>query len=145
MNTPSDGLKEMEMVQADSGEPALSEKVNSAAETQRWPDYIYEPDDWEYTCNWDDRNNLTEDADIFLGDVREFATLTQGPPIYATLVALTFDENGDPDETEIQWFWTRAEAEAATNRTPACAELNFSNEPERDAVSLNPSSLQDSK
>lgn len=132
-------MTENKMVQADASAPALSEKVNGAGEMRRWPDYIYDPDDWEYTCNWDDVTYLTEDADIFIGDIREFATLTEGPRIYATLVPLSFDENGDADETEIQWFWTREEAQAATNRQPACAELNFSNDAERDGVSLNQS------
>lgn len=35
------------------------------------------------------------------------------PHVWAVRVALTWDDNGDPDETEVRLFKTKAEAEAA--------------------------------
>lgn len=128
------------MVQADTNADASSEKFTQPSERgeRRWPDYIYEPDNWEYTCNWDDRDNLTEDSDLFCGEVREYATLIQGPPVYAAHVPISFDADGDFEETEIQWFHSLEEATAAANRKPDIpSNDDFSIEPESDAVSLN--------
>lgn len=82
------------------------------------PDYLYDPDDWEYTINWDSRVDITEDCKDLrhVGDVKKFNTLIEGPPKFAAKVAVTRDEAGDPDEIEIQWFDTEAEARAACGR-----------------------------
>ncbi len=80
------------------------------------PAYVYDPDDWEATYHWGDRDDLAEHFEMETGGVRKVATLIQGPDRFVARIALSRDENGDPDETEIQWFETEAEAKAAANR-----------------------------
>lgn len=82
-------------------------------------DYAYWPDDWEFTCDARDLSPLDEFAvqDAPRGTIVEMATLIKGPTKYAAKVPVTFDEDGDPDEEEIQWFDTREEAEAALAKT----------------------------
>lgn len=78
------------------------------------PDFVYDPDGWEETYMWRDRNYLVEDQlDRYEQSPIEYATLIKGPPMWAVRVALTRDENGDPDETEIRWFTSLEEAQAA--------------------------------
>jgi hypothetical protein len=81
------------------------------------PDFIYDPNCWEVTHDYEDRDILVDDADLDVGDYIEFATLIKGPPKFAAKVVLTRDD-GDPDETQIQWFDTEAEARAACGMTP---------------------------
>ncbi len=79
------------------------------------PDFIYDPDDWEVTCGWKDRDLLVDDM-AFAGGLhepKEFATLIKGPPIWAKEVVLTRDDEDDPDETEVRWFKSLEEAERA--------------------------------
>ncbi len=77
------------------------------------PDYIYDPNYWEVTYEWDHRDELVECSPPDPGRIIEFATLIKGPPMFAACVVLTRDEDGDADETEVQWFSTRLEAEKA--------------------------------
>ncbi len=77
------------------------------------PDYIYDPDNWEYTMDYADRGDIAEGIDV--GEVREFATLEKGPAKFAAHVVVSRDDDGDPDETEIRWFDTEAGARAATS------------------------------
>lgn len=74
------------------------------------PDYCYDPAGWEFTCDWSDRINLTEEMP--LGEIRQIATLLKGPDKWAAHVPITWHE-GEPDETEIKWFDSEAEAIAA--------------------------------
>jgi hypothetical protein len=46
----------------------------------------------------------------------EAQTLIEGPKIYGARVPTSFDEDGDWDGEEVQWFSTKEEAEAAVNR-----------------------------
>jgi len=80
------------------------------------PDFIYDPDEWEFTFTWADRSDLMESID--LGEIKQFDTLIKGPPKWAAHVILTCDEEGDPDETELRWFDTYEEARAALNPEP---------------------------
>ena len=77
------------------------------------PDYIYARDDWEVTLGWEERDLLIEEMVGELWEPKEFATLINGPPMWAKEVVLTRDENGAPDETEIRWFDSLEEAERA--------------------------------
>lgn len=84
------------------------------------PDYIYDQDDWECTYEWGMRNELIEDDPRLrhIGDVRQFSTLIAGPPKFAAHVVVSVDDAGEPDETEIRWFDTEAEARAACGVFP---------------------------
>ncbi len=79
-------------------------------------DYVYNPEDWEATyhdtCELGER--YVEDSDP--GTVFEAQTLIEGPKIYGARVPTSFDEDGDWDGEEVQWFATKVEAEAAANR-----------------------------
>lgn len=77
------------------------------------PDYIYNPDDWEMTFGWRDRDCLTDEMTGELWAPKEFSTLINGHPVRAEEVVVTRDENGDPDETEVRWFNSLEEAERA--------------------------------
>lgn len=77
------------------------------------PAHCYDPANWDTTHDWVDRVNLAEE--IPLGAVMEIATLHQGAPAFAALVVLTRDLVGDPDETELRFYPSRAEAEAAAS------------------------------
>ena len=80
------------------------------------PDYCYAVGDWEWTNNWEDRHLLTED--MRLGDIMQIGTLISGPDKWAAHVAITWDDDGCPDETEVRWFDTKEEAEAAIAAKP---------------------------
>jgi hypothetical protein len=66
------------------------------------PDHIYNPDDWEYTMPWQDRDQLAEDCEVEHQGIVRFKTLVNGPDKFCVKV-------GDSYE----WFNTQAEAEAA--------------------------------
>ena len=77
------------------------------------PDWIYDPDDWEVTHEWGDRDLLVDDMVGEIWEPKEFGTLIKGPSMWAKEVVLTRDENDAPDETEVRWFKTLEEAERA--------------------------------
>lgn len=83
---------------------------------KRDPDHVYNIDDWEFTSDWDDRINLTDDMP--LGSLMHVGVLYDGPPKWAAHVPVTWDDDGDPDDTEVQWFDSKADAEAALGRKP---------------------------
>lgn len=66
------------------------------------PNHIYDPDDWEYTMPWQDRDQLAEDCEVEFQGIKRFKTLINGPDKFCVKV-------GDGYE----WFDTRDEAEAA--------------------------------
>lgn len=66
------------------------------------PDHIYDPDDWEYTMPWQDRDQLAEDCEVECQGIKRFETLIKGPEKFCVWV------NGG-----YAWFNTRGEAEAA--------------------------------
>ncbi len=77
------------------------------------PQWLYDPTDWGGAYSWRDRWLLTQAADLSLGELREFASLVDGPPIYAARLPIAFDEDGLPDETQVDWFRSRSEAQTA--------------------------------
>lgn len=83
----------------------------------RDPDYIYNTNSWNSTISWENRGLITDYLDFGDGIVG-LVSLYSGPTKFVARVPVTFDENGDPDETEVQWFDTREEAEAAVSRRP---------------------------
>lgn len=87
--------------------------LDRPAEPAPDPDYIFDPDDWECTYEYKDRSYLTDDMPGDLWEPRRFETLIKGPDRWAVEVVISTDDNGDPDETEIRWFETEAEAQAA--------------------------------
>jgi len=66
------------------------------------PDHIYDPDDWEYTALWTDRNDLADNCDVRFVGIKRFETLIKGPEYFCVWVG-----------NDYQWFKTRGEAEAA--------------------------------
>ena len=85
---------------------------------QGHPDFIYDPDEWEYTAAWKDRQDLAEDIVKFVGEIKRFETLCRGADKWAALVPVSFDEDGDPDETEVRWFDSEADARRACGVPP---------------------------
>ena len=78
------------------------------------PAYIYDPEEWDATFDYGDRDYLAEESlDALLPGVKRFKTLVHGPDKFAAMVAVTFDEDGNPDELELQWFDSEQEAQAA--------------------------------
>lgn len=79
------------------------------------PDYIYDPDDWEYTCAWDERSAITEDVKELRrpGDIKRYETLIKGPDKFAALVPIDVDEDGEAHEWETRWFDSEADARKA--------------------------------
>jgi hypothetical protein len=75
------------------------------------PDFVFDPDEWEYTCEWGDRSMLTDE--IPLGGVMRLSTLIKGPDKFAAHIPVSWDDEGDPDETEVQWFDSEEAARAA--------------------------------
>jgi hypothetical protein len=76
------------------------------------PEYVYDPDDWEVTMPWEDRNDLLEDM-RWTGPYDQpkmLKTLIHGPDRWVANIVLSWDDEGDPNETELRWYET---AEAA--------------------------------
>lgn len=62
------------------------------------PDYVYSPEDWVF---WDERDDLMDDVKSC--EVREFATLIEGPKKWAVLPLGGW---------HAEWFDTKEDAEA---------------------------------
>lgn len=76
------------------------------------PAYVLDNDDPDGTLYpYRDRDELCQDLEP--GDVRELDTIYQGPKLYAARVVVVCDEDGDPTDTELQFFPTEREARAA--------------------------------
>jgi len=67
-------------------------------------DYIYDPDFWEITYTWKERDSIAEEASyhwtIFPGKMMEFATLIQGPPVWVIV----------DSDCRIKWFASKEKA-----------------------------------
>lgn len=82
------------------------------------PDFCYDPNEWEFTCNWDERDQVHGYGEgLTRGEPMEVATLIRGPRKWVADVPVTWDEHGDPDETDIRWFDSEEEALAALAAT----------------------------
>lgn len=82
------------------------------------PEFIYDPNDWEFTWAYDDRDDFTDDVELSPGEIKTYHTLVHSDDCFLANVVLTRDEDGGADETEYRWFNTREEAEAAVGKTP---------------------------
>ena len=91
----------------------LLKRLDKALEGKE-PDFCYDPAEWEFTSSWDERNQVIADGDALpLGGIMQIATLLRGPRKWVVHVPITWDEDGDPDDTEIRWFDSEEEARAA--------------------------------
>lgn len=86
----------------------------------------YHDDEWEWTANADETFHAEEWLSQSGENVITIQTLREGPTLYAARVAVTFTEDGDPDETEVRFFASKAEAKAAISRQPAGSDLHSS-------------------
>lgn len=75
------------------------------------PDYLYDPSDWEKTVNWGYRDALEDH--VAPGAAKRFETLVRGPDRFAARIPLSFDEEGDVEDSELRWFATENAALAA--------------------------------
>lgn len=102
--TPTEGVNWRGMAQA----------AIEAYESNREPDYFINPDDWEITYPAELLGEFEEHeiAQEINAPIR-VGTLVNGPARWTVRLALTRDENGEPDKTEIRWFRTEAEAREA--------------------------------
>jgi hypothetical protein len=77
--------------------------------------YVYDPEDWEITYPWDDRNDLVDalEPDMDIREPKRLETLVHGPNKWIAIIVLSWDDTGDPDETEVRWFDTEEEAKKA--------------------------------
>lgn len=110
-------LREEVPALSDSGVCTVTDAILAAAEAAMVPEYLYDPVDWEYTTCWEDRDMLVDEG-LNLGEMQEFHTLIHSPSMWAVHVVLTRDDDGDADETEVQWFLNRWEAEMALGNIP---------------------------
>ena len=76
---------------------------------QRTPDFIYDPENWEYTLPWSDRDTLAEGLDPNV--IHSYATLYKGPGKHVVTVHLDTDGDGEQDDYETKWFDHRYQAE----------------------------------
>jgi hypothetical protein len=81
------------------------------------PDYCYDPADWEFTCDWSEKDQVHGYGEALkVGEPLEIATLIRGPRKWVADVPVTWDADGDPDNTEIQWFDSEEDARAALTK-----------------------------
>jgi hypothetical protein len=90
---------------------AWNRRSTIGGEPVRPPDFAYTPHDWEYTAEWSERGMLTDELPY--GAIEEVATLFRGPTKWAAHVATTYDDAGDPDQTEVLWFDSEEDARRA--------------------------------
>lgn len=86
------------------------------------PDYVFDPDSWETTYSWDSRQDLLEDIGMDwgpIGEPKKLRTLVYGPDRWVAHIVLSWDDTGDPDETEVRWYDTEEEAKAAITESLA--------------------------
>jgi hypothetical protein len=77
------------------------------------PDFIYDPEEWEYTVPFEDKANMADDLSNC--EVKRFSTLIKGPDIFAARVPTGVDECGDVTDSELEWFDTLEAAQAAAS------------------------------
>jgi|UniRef100_A0A6H1ZB44 hypothetical protein len=83
------------------------------------PDFCYDPEEWEFTCDWAERDQVHGHGEALEGsEPMKVATLIRGPSKWVADVLITWDVDGEPDETEIQWFDSEEEARAAAYLKP---------------------------
>lgn len=79
--------------------------------------HCYNPEDWEYTYAWDERDEVHGHGEnLEEGEPMLVFTLLRGPRKWVASVPVSFDEDGDPNKTEFRWFDSEEEARAAIGR-----------------------------
>ena len=76
-------------------------------------DFVYDPEDWLETVNWDVRDEVHGWGDhLETGKPKRIATLIEGPSKWCVKVQVDPD---DPEDTDVLWFDSEEEAKAAAN------------------------------
>ena len=81
---------------------ALAENERLRSQIQDRGAWVFDPDDWEYTMPWEDRDQLAASCEVEHQGIKRFKTLIDGPDKFCVRV-----------DGEYCWFDTKAEAEAA--------------------------------
>lgn len=83
------------------------------------PDYIYDPDEWDVTYPYSDRDMFeNEIGEVLSGnEVKKYKTLVEGPDRFLASIVMSYDEDDQPDEIEYKWFDTEEEAIKAITST----------------------------
>jgi hypothetical protein len=68
----------------------------------RDPDYLYDPDDWEVTYEWEMREQAAEDCEVVFSGPKLFNTLIKGPDIWCAVI-----------NSRTIWFRSKDEAHRA--------------------------------
>ena len=76
------------------------------------PHYCYDPESWEYTMQWSNREELVEDWDC--GQAHKVATLVQGPDKWVAHIPIDTTGFGEADDLETHWFDSEEAALRAT-------------------------------
>jgi hypothetical protein len=77
-------------------------------------DYVYDFENWETT--YDDVGTLSDEGDLnfqYSGEITAIGRLKALPLAYAVNMPVSFDDDGDPDDWEVQVFETREAAAEA--------------------------------
>lgn len=78
------------------------------------PDFCYDPAEWEFTCDWDERDQVHSHGEgLSYSDPMLVFTLVRGPRKWVANVPTSFEDDGSPDEHEVRWFDSEEEARAA--------------------------------
>ena len=81
------------------------------------PDYLYDPDNWECTYEWETRVEAADDAGMhYPCEIKRFCTLLRGPDKFAVKVPTAWDEDGNPEDWELEFFDSADDARAACKR-----------------------------
>lgn len=100
-------------------------RSGTVGEAGREPDYYYDPEDWEYTC---DKTCLDELAESLLdyggreGKPARISTLFKGPDKWVVRVPLDTDGGGEPDDWGTIWFDNEDDALRALAETKEAGE-----------------------
>lgn len=91
-------------------------------EAHRRPDFIYNPADWDVTCQWNNWGPLVDDVD--LREPLRLRTLFEGPDKWVTDIPVAWDDDGTPCEREARMFDSEEAAKAALAATIPPAPVN---------------------
>lgn len=77
------------------------------------PDFIYDPDEWELTHPWVNRDDLAENCEVHATSIKKFATLIKGPDRFCVFL-----------DGKYEWFSTVSQAEVAWKAAQFPQETN---------------------
>lgn len=118
MSAETDFSAEINRLQAAlAAEEARNEALLKRMDAERAGDTIahcYDPDDWEYTYAWADRDEVHGHGEnLKTGEAMLVFTLLRGPRKWVAEVPISYDTDGNPNETDIRWFDSEEEAQTA--------------------------------